>query len=512
MEAQTGKDDWQCNTTPDETFEGWLKAAQLPDGFKIGIDGRLVTVLGFNRLEQTIFAAGGKLVSHSVNLLDLLWPDRPLLSPSPIWRIPEKSAGKTVGEKLDELCKQLQNNDCEAILISRPDSVNWLVNMRGRDLPCTPIKLCFALFHRKSGLHIFDDEVQLRSVLDSNVKAAPLANLPALLETIGGGGLMIEEASLPKIMYEQISTSAVKIVKTTCPITTAKACKNEAELDGFRAAHRRDGVAMVQFLCWLDQEIQVPGAAFFESEIAAKLQEFRQQQIGFLTPSFNTIAGSGPNGAIVHYRATAGKDRQLKANDILLLDSGAHYECGTTDITRTIITGTPPEGTITAFTHVLRAHIRLAQAKFPKGTTGQHLDAIARAPLWAAEMDFAHGVGHGVGHILSVHEGPASISKRGDVTLEAGMVLSNEPGYYQDGDWGIRIENLVVVKMLNNNNFLQFETISLCPLERRLIDKALLDVDEISWVNSYHRSVAAALLPLLSDPAKAWLEAACRPL
>ena len=512
METQTNMDDWQCNTISIVDFEDWLKAEQLNGGFTIGIDGRLVSVSGFERFERAVLAAGGKLVSHSENLLDKLWPNRPQIPHRAVWQIPQKSAGKSVAEKLDELGKQLQDFDCEAILITRAESVNWLANMRGADLPCTPIKLCFALFHRQIGLYIFGDDAELLPVLSDTVKAAPLANLPALLETIGESGLMIEAASLPKIIYEQILESGVKTTQTTCPITRAKACKNEAELKGFRAAHRRDGVAMVQFLCWLDQEIQVPGAAFFESEIAAKLQEFRQQQIGFLTPSFNTIAGSGPNGAIVHYRATAGKDRQLKANDILLLDSGAHYECGTTDITRTIITGTPPDGTITAFTHVLRAHIRLAQAKFPKGTTGQQLDAIARAPLWAAEMDFAHGVGHGVGHVLSVHEGPASISKRGKVALEAGMVLSNEPGYYQNGDWGIRIENLIVVNVAHNPGFLEFETITLCPFERRLIDKGLLNIDEISWINSYHREVSESLMPHLSGPAKKWLKAACCPL
>ena len=512
MEAQTNKDDWECNTIPNVNCEDWLKAAQLSDSFKIGIDGRLVSVTGFERFERAVRAAGGTLVSHSENLLDKLWLDRPQISHGSIWRIPHKSAGKTVAEKLDKLSNQLQEFDCEAILITRADSVNWLANMRGTDLPYTPIKLCFALFHRLTGLYIFGDEAALRPVLSDTVKAVPFATLPALLQTIGESGLMIEAASLPKVMYDQIIESAVKTTQTTCPVTKTKACKNDAELNGFRVAHRRDGVAMVEFLCWLDQKMEVPNSGIFESDIAKKLLTFRQQQDGFIVSSFNPIVGSGPNGAIVHYHAIAGEDRRLRANDILLLDSGAHYECGTTDITRTITIGTPPEGAATAFTHVLRAHIRLAETKFPKGTTGQQLDAIARAPLWAVEMDFAHGVGHGVGHILSVHEGPASISKRGEVVLEAGMVLSNEPGYYQSGDWGIRIENLIVVNVAIEPSFLQFETITLCPLERRLIDKTLLSRGEIGWVNSYHQIVLASLLPHLSGPAKVWLKAACRPL
>ncbi len=512
MEAQTNKDDWECNTIPNMDCEDWLKVSKLSDGFTIGIDGRLVSVSGFEKFERAILSAGGKLVSHSENLLDKLWLDRPQISNGSIWRVPKKIAGKTVTEKLDELGNQLQRLGCEAILITRADSVNWLANMRGTDLPCTPIKLCFALFHRLTGFYILGDEEGLRPVLSDDVKAVPLAALPALLQTIEAGGLLIEPTSLPKIMFDQILESAVKTKRTTCLVTKTKARKNDTELDGFRLAHRRDGVAMVEFLCWLDREMEVPDASFFESDIAKKLLTFRQHQDGFIVSSFNTIVGSGPNGAIVHYRAIAGEDRQLRVNDILLLDSGAHYECGTTDITRTITTGTPPEGAATAFTHVLRAHIRLAETKFPKGTTGLQLDAIARAPLWAAEMDFAHGVGHGVGHILSVHEGPASMSKRGKVALEVGMVLSNEPGYYQNGDWGIRIENLVVVNLANDPSFLQFETITLCPLERRLIDKNLLNRNEISWVNSYHQMVSAVLMPHLSGPAKIWLKAACDPL
>ena len=429
-----------------------------------------------------------------------------------MWQMPIKFAGKTVAEKLNDLAMKLRDKDCEAVLITRADSVNWLVNMRGADLPCTPITLCFALFHRQTGLYMLGDGVVFPQLLGSTVEALPLASLPTLLEKIGDGRMMIEVESLPKMLFEQISGSLVKTVRAACPISTAKACKNDAELAGFRAAHCRDGVAMVEFLYWFDQAMQATSAHIFENEIATKLLAFREQQDGFIGSSFNTIAGSGPNGAIVHYRAIAGEDRQLLANDMLLLDSGAHYRDGTTDVTRTITIGKPPDGAVRAFTHVLKSHIGLAKAKFPKGTTGQQLDAIARAPLWAVDMDFAHGTGHGVGHVLSVHEGPASISKRGTIVLNAGMVLSNEPAYYQNGYWGMRIENLVVVSAMNDAGFLQLETITLCPFDRRLINKHLLNSDEISWVDNYHRKVASKLLPHVSTPAKAWLKAACRPL
>lgn len=516
METQTSQDDWQCNTISDMTFENWLKAKQLAEGFTIGIDARLVTLSGFERFERVVVAEGGKLLSHSENLLDAFWQDRPPTPPAKIWQMPFKFSGKTVTKKLDDLAIQLQDNDCEAVLITRVDSVNWLVNMRGADLPCTPITLCFALFHRQSGLHILRDEVgfcsMLSPVLSDRVMASSMASLPALLERIGEGRIMVDAESLPKILSEQILASRVKTVQATCLISTAKACKNEAELEGFRSAHRRDGVAMVEFFCWLDQAMQMPDTGFFESEIATRLLAFRQQQEGFISPSFNTIAGSGPNGAIVHYRAIAGEDRQLLADDMLLLDSGAHYCNGTTDITRTITTGKPPSRAVTAYTHVLRAHICLAQANFPCGTTGQQLDAITRLPLWAADMDFAHGTGHGVGHVLSVHEGPVSISKSGTKALETGMVLSNEPAYYQNGEWGIRIENLVAVGAANDAGFLHLETISLCPFDRRLIDKALLNANEISWVDQYHRNVEAELLHYLSKTAKPWLKSACHPL
>ena len=510
MAAQTDSADWQCRTLPEVTCEDWLKAAALPDGAVIGVDGRLITLAGFRRMERSVLVAGGKLVCHHENLLDPLWRDQPVMPPAASWQMPVENAGKTIAQKTDDLAAHLRAKDCDAVLLTRVDSVNWLVNMRGADLPCTPVNLCFALYHGKTGLCLLGDAARLRPVLPADINVAPLAELPELLADMGDGCLMIEPASLPKMLFEAIAASRVTTLETDCPLTIEKARKTAAELDGFRAAHRRDGVAMVEFLCWLDAAGAAAGYA--ESDIAAKLLAFRQQQDGFLAPSFDTIAGSGPNGAIVHYRAIAGADRKLAADDLLLLDSGAHYRDGTTDITRTIAIGTPPDGAVQAYSHVLRSHIHLALAKFPTGTTGKQLDAIARAPLWAAEMDFAHGTGHGVGHVLSVHEGPASISKRGEVAIEVGMVLSNEPGYYQTGDWGIRIENLVVVTASKAGHFLQFETLTLCPLDRRLIDQSLLGRDEIDWIDDYHRNVYAQLHPHLSPAAQTWLDMACRPL
>ena len=512
MPAQTNAADWDCNISPDVTCEDWLKTVGLATGAVIAIDGRLVTVAGFRRFEKSVLAAGGTLVCHHENLLDLQWRDRPALPPAASWQMPVENAGKSVAEKKDDLAAYLGAKACAAVLLTRVDSVNWLVNMRGGDLPCTPVNLCFALYHRESGLCLLGDKSRLQPVLTPDITVASLTQLPALLGDMGDGRLMIEAASLPKMLFDQITASGVSIFEADCPLTIEKARKTPAELGGFRAAHRRDGVAMVEFLCWLDQALSVPSVTMTESELADKLLAFRQQQDGFLAPSFNTIAGSGPNGAIVHYRAIAGADRRLANNDLLLLDSGGHYRDGTTDITRTIAIGTPPAGAVATYSHVLQSHIHLAMAKFPTGTNGKQLDAIARAPLWAAGLDFAHGTGHGVGHVLSVHEGPASISKRGEVALEAGMVLSNEPGYYQTGDWGIRIENLIVVTPSKPTGFLEFETITLCPLDRQLIDKTRLDAAEIDWIDRYHRNIYAQLHPHLSPMAKSWLETACRQL
>ena len=286
---------------------------------------------------------------------------------------------------------------------------------------------------------------------------------------------------------------------------------SKTEINGFLRAHRHDGVAMVKFLHWLET---VRPIDYTESQIASELESLRAQNAEFLVPSFATIAGTGSNGAIVHYRALAGADRRLANGDILLVDSGGHYRTGTTDITRTLLIGdgAPAPAVADAYTHVLRSHIALAVARFEAGATGQQLDGIARAPLWAAGLQFAHGTGHGVGHVLSVHEGPASISRRGSLAIEAGMVLSNEPGYYAPEKYGIRLENLVVARQSADTDFLCFETLTLCPFDRRLIRSELLSASELQWLNDYHKYVLATLSLSLPTESQRWLSKACAPL
>ena len=529
MQDQSDAALWQTRTLPDDRLEIWL-ADNLPDNFEtedtgplIGVDGRLITLAGFERMQIAVQKSGASLRCHTANLLDMIWSDRPPQPPAAPWLMPDACSGKTTSEKLAALTISLRNQACDAVLLTRVDAVNWLVNMRGADLPCTPVNLCFGLFIIDQGLYLFGDMDRLPK-LDAAISIAPLSDLPDLLagmnctpEDSHAARLMIDAASLPKTIYDQIIDMGFPVLKAVCPLSPIKAQKTAAEIAGFRAAHIRDGVAMVEFLSWLDT---VTASQFSECAIAEKLMQFRQLQAGFLAPSFATIAGSGPNGAIVHYRAIEGADRCPAKDDLLLLDSGAHYTDGTTDITRTIAIGTPPMAAIFAFTQVLKAHINLDVAVFPIGTNGQQLDALARAPLWASKMDYAHGTGHGVGHVLSVHEGPASISKRGKLPLSAGMVLSNEPGYYRTGDWGIRIENLVVVVPADNHDhsndigddYLSFETLSLCPIDRRLIAVDSLDAFQINWVNDYHQRVFEMLNGQVSSAAKEWLASACAPL
>ena len=520
MAAQTNLVLWQSFTFTDDCLATWLAGLKMPNEARFGIDGRLVTIDGFQRFERAIMDAGGQLTNHSTNLIDEIWVDRPALGLATPWPITNDVAGKSMGEKLADLDGVLLANSCDAVLLTRADAVNWLINHRGYDLAFTPVVLCFAVYHRQHGLYLLDEADRLSALDGQGLMVRPLADLVTILENMSDAQLMIDPASLPHSLLALVSASGVHAVRKACPVTAMKACKNDSELAGFRAAHQRDGVALVEFLAWFGSSA---ATGLTESLVADKLEWFRRQQPDFVVPSFATIAGSGPNGAIVHYRALPGADRRLGKNDVLLLDSGVHYRDGTTDITRTIAIGVPPADAVAAYTTVLKAHIGLARALFPTGTTGQQLDAVTRAPLWAAKMDFAHGTGHGVGHVLSVHEGPVSISKRGDKPLKPGMVLSNEPGYYQAGAWGIRIENLVAVRLaercgndakddVGGDPFLCFETLTLCPFDRRLIDPTKLDPAERDWVNSYHQTVKSALADDCSPAARTWLAAACVPL
>ena len=519
MANQSDPDLWQTFTLPEAGLGGFLDGAHA-SGARIGIDPRLVTVRGFERLQETCLKAGAELVADADNPIDALWRDeRPGTAPSRPFRMPDRVAGQSMADKLAVLSENLEAARCDAVVISRADAVNWLVNIRGTDLSNTPINLLFALYHRENGLILLGDRDRLAPVMEGDlaneVAIVPLAQFADLIDPRAGyadaARVMFDPDSLPQQLHAPLVKAAIEPVAAPCPVTAMKALKNAAELDGTRRAHGEDGAVMVRFLAWLDS-----GAArgLRETEIAEYLLTLRRASPRFMASSFETICGSGPNGAIVHYRAIAGLDSVLVEDSLLLVDSGAHYNDGTTDITRTMAIGTPTSEMITAFTAVLRGHIAVATARFPAGTTGQQIDALARAPMWAAGLDYAHGTGHGVGHVMQVHEGPASISKRGTVPLDTGMLLSNEPGCYRPGEWGIRTETLITVTAPDEDGFMGFETITLCPIDRRLIDADRLLPTEREWLNAYHVRVEAALAPHLAGETDclAWLKAACAPI
>ena len=519
MSNQSDGDHWQCFTLPEAGLGSFLAGEDL-EGARIGIDPRLVTVNGYARLAKQLTAAGGSLVAEEENPIDALWHgERPALPVSRPFRMPDHVAGKSMTDKLAELDDRLAQAGCDAVVISRADAVNWLVNIRGTDLSNTPINLLFALYHRENGLILIGDTTRLAPVMEgdlaNNAAIVPLAQFGELIDPRAGyddgAKVMFDPDSLPKALHAPLVNAGIDLAEAPCPVTAMKALKNPTELAGTRRAHVEDGAVMARFMCWLDSG---PARGMRETEIAAHLLALRKASPRFMASSFETICGSGPNGAIVHYRALPGADITLTEDSLLLLDSGAHYNDGTTDITRTVAIGTPDAEMIHAFTAVLRGHIAVARARFPEGTTGQQIDVMARAPMWSVGLDYAHGTGHGVGHVMQVHEGPASISKRGSVPLAAGMLLSNEPGFYRAGGWGIRTENLIAVNAPDDDGYFSFETITLCPIDRRLIDAGMLLAEEHAWLDAYHARVHAELTPELEgeDEVLAWLDAACAPL
>ena len=519
MSNQSDGDHWRCFTLPEAGLGSFLAGEDL-EGVRIGIDPKLITVNGYARLAKQVTAAGGSLVAEEDNPIDALWKDeRPAPPVSRPFRMPDRVAGMSMTDKLAELDDRLAKAGCDAVVISRADAVNWLVNIRGTDLSNTPINLLFALYHRENGLILIGDIKRLAPVMEgdlaNNAAIVPLARFDELIDPRAGyedgAKVMFDPDSLPKALHAPLVNAGIDLAEAPCPVTAMKALKNPTELAGTRRAHVEDGAVMARFMCWLDS-----GAAngMRETEIAAHLLSLRKASPRFMASSFETICGSGPNGAIVHYRALPGADITLTEDSLLLLDSGAHYNDGTTDITRTVAIGTPDAEMIHAFTAVLRGHIAVAQARFPEGTTGQQIDVMARAPMWSVGLDYAHGTGHGVGHVMQVHEGPASISKRGSVPLAAGMLLSNEPGFYRAGGWGIRTENLIAVNAPDDDGYFSFETITLCPIDRRLVDVGMLLAEERAWFDAYHARVKAELAPELKgeDEVLAWLDGACAPL
>nr|WP_242679566.1 aminopeptidase P family protein [Paracoccus nototheniae] len=506
--AQFTPVDW-----PETRPSDWLRAA-LPQGGRVGFDPWLHARREIEGMETALEGSGIALIALETNPVDAIWPDRPA-PPVGAARIhPDDLAGETAAAKRTRLAAELQAAGQAAALLTLPDSISWLLNIRGSDLPKNPVVQAFAVLSDTGHVALFADptkfDADLRAHLGDEVSLLPHDALGSALTDLEGP-VRVDPGSAPEAAFRILEGAGTDIARGPDPAVLPKARKNAAELAGMRAAHRRDGVAMVRLLAWLDRH---DPAALTEIDVVRHLEDLRRQA-GILDISFDTIMGAGPNGAIIHYRVTRATNRPLAPGDLLLIDSGGQYADGTTDITRTVALGPVRADAVAPFTAVLRGMIALSRARFPKGVAGAHLDALARQFLWAEGMDFDHGTGHGVGAALCVHEGPARISRAGDVALEPGMILSNEPGYYREGSFGIRIENLIVVAEARaepGRSMMGFQTLTLCPIDRRLIDIAALSADERGWLDAYHAEVREALSADLQGDDLDWLIAATAPL
>jgi Xaa-Pro aminopeptidase len=511
---------WSIEHLSQTTPESWLPA-QLSGGFRLGYDPWLHTIEGAEKLAAAASAAGASLDPTQPNPIDVIWHDRPAPPLGPVVLHDVRFAGSAVGEKLGRIREELAKLNVDTLVLSDAHAVAWTFNIRGADIAYTPLPLAFAMVPQTGRPKLFIDERKLSNAVRNHLETvADVRDASMMITELtelarSGRSVRLDAASAASALAKIVTASGGSVSQGPDPVALMKAIKNPVEIAGARAAHLRDGAALAQFLCWFDAE--APRGELTEIDAVAALETFRRRTGLLKDIAFPTIAGAGPNGAIVHYRVTRNTNRRISPGDLFLIDSGGQYEDGTTDITRTIAVGQPTAEMRERFTRVLKGHIALARTIFPDGTTGAQLDSFARQYLWAAGLDFDHGTGHGVGSFLSVHEGPARISKLGTVALARGMILSNEPGYYKPGAYGIRIENLVLViaaepragaeKPLN-----AFETLTLAPIDRRLIEVRMMTPPELAFVDEYHARVAKMLRPLVDEKTWRWLEAVAAPL
>ncbi|MEM7567271.1 MAG: aminopeptidase P family protein [Pseudomonadota bacterium] len=495
----------------------WLKTAGL-ESARIGFDPNLHSLAGTKQLREKLAASDSELIAVE-NLVDRIWSDRPAPPLGPVVPQPVRFTGETATEKLARVRIALAEAGVDASYTNQADIIAWMLNVRGSDTARMPAPLAYLLLPAEGRGTLFVDAEKLtdeaRDHLVPLVDLAPVSARSEALEALGGGTVLIDPRSATEAMRAAIEAAGATAKSETDPAVLMKAVKTEAELAGARAAHVRDGAALCRFLAWLDET--APGGGVDEIGAAEALEGFRRETGLLKDLSFDTISGAGPNGAIVHYRVTRSTNAPLETGSLYLVDSGGQYQDGTTDITRTVAIGEPSEEMCDRFTRVLKGHIAIATARFPEGTTGAQLDTLARHALWQAGLDYAHGTGHGVGSYLGVHEGPQSLSKRGTVALKAGMIVSNEPGYYKTGAYGIRIENLEVVREAEpiadgDVPMHGFETLTLAPIDRRLVQPDLLTKAERHWLNAYHARVRDEIGPHLPDDVRIWLERATEPV
>lgn len=509
--------------TPGGSLAAWL-VRNAPAGARIGYDAWLHGSDWLRQMTDALRPVSGTMVPVVSNPVDAIWTERPKPSAAPAIIQEERFAGQGSADKRARIGEWLKANRLDAAVMTALDSVAWTFNIRGSDVSRTPVALAFALLHADGTAELFIDDEKLtpavRQHLGNAVRTAPYAAFADRLGDMTGKTVAVDRERTVTAIIDRLTAAGAVIEWHRDPAVLAKALKNPVELAGIKAAHIRDGAALSRFLRWIERE--APSGTVDELGAAARLESFRRDTGELIDLSFDTISGAGPNGALMHYRVSEETNRRLEPGTLYLVDSGAQYRDGTTDVTRTMAIGTPTEEMRRRYTQVLKGHIALATAVFPAGTRGGQLDILARAPLWADGVDYGHGTGHGVGHFLAVHEGPQRIAKPAggqagtEEPLQPGMILSNEPGYYKPGGFGIRIENLVAVVTRDvahaEHQMLGFETVTFAPLDRRLIDLELLTGPEQRWVDDYHDQVRAHLSPLLDGEDRAWLETACLPL
>ena len=523
VRQQVSPTEWSYQSVPETSTTEWLKE-HAPQGARIGYDPWLHTRDWVMRAKEALVSRGAELVPVARNPIDEIWKDRPEASKARLVVQPDQYAGRSAAEKRTEIADWLSKQHADAAVLSALDSIAWAFNIRGADVTHTPVALAYALVNADCTADLFLAAEKIgpdvRQHLGNGVRLHERGEFEAALGGLAGKTVAVDPERAVAAIFDALDRAGAKVLPLRDPTILPKAIKNPAEIGGQKAAQERDGAAIARFLHWIDEE--APKGDVDELKASDRLEALRRESAELRDLSFDSISGAGPNGAIVHYRSSEKTNRRLEPGSLYLIDSGGQYVDGTTDITRTVAIGEPTEEMRDRFTRVLKGHIAIATAIFPKGTRGSQLDSFARRSLWEAGLDYAHGTGHGVGSFLAVHEGPQRISpvgssqSGGDEPLQAGMIISNEPGYYKTGEYGIRIENLVLVVPReiegSEKEMLGFETLTFAPMDRRLIDVQMLEPEELIWLNCYHAHVLAKIGPRVTGADLAWLQRACAPI
>jgi Xaa-Pro aminopeptidase len=510
---------WHYESVPQTSVAAWL-GAHAPEGGRIGYDPWLHTRAWVKAATEALAARGAELVAVDSNPVDAVWPDRPAPSDARLVVHDDGYAGQSAAEKRQAMADWLTARRADAVILSALDSIAWTFNIRGKDVARTPVALAYAIVHADAtaDLYVAPEKIDEAVVqhLGNAVRVHPRGDFADALKSFKAKTVAADPERAVAAIFEALEAGGATVLALRDPAVLPKAIKNSVEIAGHKAAQARDGAALTRFLHWIATE--APNGGIDELTAAARLEAFRKETGLLEDLSFDTISGAGPNGAVVHYRVEEKTNRSIEPGSFYLVDSGGQYRDGTTDVTRTIAIGSPSAEMKHRFTLVLKGHIALGRAQFPAGTRGSQLDVLARQFLWAEGLDYAHGTGHGVGSFLSVHEGPQRIATfgGGDEPLQAGMILSNEPGYYKTGEYGIRIENLVLVERRDvpgaEREMLGFETLTFAPIDRTAIAIDLLTAEEREWIDAYHAKVMEIVGPQLEGDALVWLKAACAPL